>query len=75
MRATWDYFIMGIAIDRLRFLHIIPPNKNRDEDEYARYDGIVVGEVPAIQRAGEMVKVLPETTAPNGPLSCRAKLV
>jgi len=30
---------MGIAIDRLRFLHIIPPNKNRDEDEYARYDG------------------------------------
>lgn len=31
---------MGIAIDRLRFLHIIPPNKNIDEDEYALNDGL-----------------------------------
>jgi hypothetical protein len=30
---------MGIAIDRRAFLHIIPPNKNIDEDEYALNDG------------------------------------
>ena len=34
---------MRVAIDRGAFLHIIPPNKNVDEDEYAQYDGIVVG--------------------------------
>ena len=43
-------FALKIAIDRFRFLHIIPPNKNIDEDEYALNDGSrerAIGESPA----------------------------
>lgn len=56
--------MVKIAIDRLRFVHIIPPNKYTDEDEYAQYDG---------SESRRKVRVLPETTAPNGPPSCKSK--
>ena len=53
-------------------MRIIPPNKNIDEDEYARYDGF--GRESAYHlESRRLVKVLPETTAPNGPPSCEAK--
>ena len=41
------------SFDRIRFTHIIPASKYIDEDEYALNDGIVAGELPALQRAGE----------------------
>ena len=62
MMATWVYFIMGIAIDRLRFLHIIPPNKNFDEDEYALNDGLESrrnGGSPARDDSAEWTSELP----------------
>lgn len=47
--------------------NIISQNrKSIDEDEYALNDG------PESRR---LVKALPETTVPNGPPSCKVKLV
>ncbi len=54
-----------LPLDRNCNRHIISGNlKDVDEDEYARYDG------PESRR---LVQVLPETTAQNGPRSCKAK--
>jgi hypothetical protein len=63
MRNTAQSF--ALDLDRTGIRHIISGNlKDVDEDEYARYDGT---------ESRRLVQALPETTAQNGPRSCRAK--
>jgi len=53
------------TIDKSIVLHIIGPTiKGCDGDEYALNDGL---------ESRRKVKILPETTAPNGPPSLEAK--
>ena len=54
-----------MAIDNYIPCHIISQNrKGVDKDKYALNDGL---------ESGQNGESLPETTTPNGPLSCKAK--